>query len=188
MLGIRRHEMNPRWKGQLVPVNIGAERLGNVADQRSTAFGGQLSDCLGHRQSRKMTGDELRRQWELRRLNRWSHVHVPETRLDDEIVQCRGVMKRAGGSCHGGGLGADMSPQSIGKGDEIGCVTDGAPHREGQSAPGTGNSTQLPECLDTIGEELHTLLTEDYIENTTFEWWVCGVTRPPLDRGSALPA
>lgn len=29
---------------------------------------------------------------------------------------------------------------------------------------------QLPECLDTIGEELHTLLTEDYIEDTTFEW------------------
>lgn len=131
MLGVRRHDMNPRWKGQLVPVNIGAERLDNVAHQRSTAFGGQLSDCLGHRQSRKMAGDELHRQWELRRLNRWAHAHVPEASRGDEIVQCRGVMRRAGRSCHGGGFGSDMSPQSIGKGGEIWRVTDGAPHREG---------------------------------------------------------
>jgi hypothetical protein len=30
ILGVRRHDMNPRWKGQLVPVNIAAERLGKL--------------------------------------------------------------------------------------------------------------------------------------------------------------
>jgi hypothetical protein len=98
MLGVRRHDMNPSWKHQLVPVNIGAQRLANIADQRSTPFGGQLSDRLGYRQRCKVTGDELPWQWERRRLDRWAHAHVPEASRADEIVQCRGVMKRAGGA------------------------------------------------------------------------------------------
>jgi len=81
-------------------------------------------------------------------------------------MQLHGVMERAGTSCHGAGFGTYVSRQRIGEDREIGHVTDGAPHREGQPTAEAQNSTHLPQCLDTIGEELHDLLTKDHIEGT----------------------
>jgi hypothetical protein len=162
--------MNPCWNFQLVAVNIGAERLSYVLNKGSAPISGQPSDCLCHRKRRKVTGDEFRRQWQRRRLDHRTHAHVAKASRADKIAQLRGVVERARRSCHGGGLGTDVSRQGIGEGRNIGRVTDGAPHREGEPAAEAENSPHLPECLDTIGEELHALLTQDYIEGTAFEW------------------
>lgn len=84
-------------------------------------------------------------------------------------MQFPGVMERTGNSCHGAGLRAYVSTQRIGEGREVGRVLNGAPDGESQPAAGTENATHVPQCLDTIGEELHALLTLDHIEGSVHE-------------------
>jgi hypothetical protein len=116
-----------------------------------------------------MPGDELRRQWERRRLDRWAHVYVSEASRRYESVKLHGVMERRRGSCHGAGLGAQVSRQRISEGRVVRCIADGAPNREGQPTSDAKNTMHLPECVEAIGEELHTLLTEDHIEDIVLE-------------------
>ncbi len=84
-------------------------------------------------------------------------------------MQFSGVMERTGGSRHRASLRTYVSRQRIGEGRLVRCVADGTPHREGQTTFETEDSTHLPQCQEAIGEELHTLLTEDHIESTTLE-------------------
>src|SRR5262249_15719804 len=113
-----------------------------------------------------MTGDELRRQWERRRLDRWAHVYVSEAGRRYEPMKLHGVMECRRGSCHGTGVGAQVSRQRISESRVVRCVADGAPHREGQPTSDAKNTTHLPQCVEAIGEELHTLLTQAHVNST----------------------
>src|SRR5215813_7282379 len=108
-----------------------------------------------------MTGDELRGQWELRRLDRWAHGYISEAGGDYEAMQLHGVMERRRCSRHGAGLDAQVSRQRLGERRVIRCVADSAPHCEGQPTSDAKNTTHLLQRTDAIGEELHALLAED---------------------------
>src|SRR5262249_27657251 len=123
--------MNPCWEYQLPVVDIGAERFSHVLDKAIAAFGRQASDFLRHWQSGEMTGDELRRQRELCRLDCWTHMDVSKAGRGDEAIQLGGVMEPMRRSGHGACFGAQVSRQCPGEDRMIGGVVDCAPHREG---------------------------------------------------------
>ena len=161
--------MNACRYRQVVTLFIGAERFGYVFDKGSTPVGKQSSNRLCHRERSEVAGDELLWQWELCRLDRRTHAHVPKAGRRHETVQLDGVMKCMRRSHHGAGLGTYVSRQCIGEGRPVGRVPDGAPHREGQPTSETEYATHLPQSLETIREELHALLTEDHVEDTLLE-------------------
>lgn len=169
-LGIRRHYMNACRYPQVLTVYIGTERFGHVLDKRSTLVGSQSSDRLCDRERSEVAGDELLWQWERSRLDRRTHTHVPKAGRRYEIVQLDGVVKRMRRSRHGAGLRTHVSRHRRREGCLVGCVADCAPHREGQPTAETKNSTHLPQCPDTIGEELQALLTQDNVEASILEW------------------
>src|SRR5262245_19534811 len=162
--------MNSCRYRQLLAIYIGTERFGHVSDEGSTAVARQLRDRLGHGKRGEVTGHKLLRQRELRRRDCRAHPHVPKASRGHEGVQLGGIMERRGRSGHGAGLGTYVSRQRIGEGGLVRCVVDGAPHGEGQAAAEAENSTHLPQRLNTIREELQTLLTQDSIESTILEW------------------
>ena len=84
-------------------------------------------------------------------------------------MEFSGVMERTGRSRHRPGLRTYVSRLCIGESRLVGCVADGTPHREGQPTSETEHATHLPQCQETIGEELHALLTENHIEDTVLE-------------------
>src|SRR5262249_47120698 len=90
-------------------------------------------------------------------------------------------MERMRRSSHGAGLGTYVSRQRSGKSRRVGCIADGAPHREGQSTTGAKNSTHLTQGPGTIREELEPLLTENHIEDAVLECQGRGVADSPLD-------
>src|SRR5262245_55539992 len=179
--------MNPRWEYQLPAVDMGAERFSHVLDKGIAPFGRQASDFLCHGQSGEMTGDELRRQRELCRLDCWTHMDVSKAGRGDEAMQLGGVMERMGRSGHGACFGAQVSRQRLGEDRMIGCVVHSAPHREGEPTSETENTTHLAQRLDAIGEELHPLLTEDHFEDTVLEWQGRGISGSPLDSDRCMP-
>src|SRR5687767_6902756 len=75
-LGIRRYDVNTGGEYQLFAVDERAERFRHLFDKSIAPLGRKPRDFLGHWKRGEMAGDELRRQWELRGLDRRTHVHI----------------------------------------------------------------------------------------------------------------
>src|SRR5687768_15437934 len=106
-----------------------------------------------------MTKDELRRRRKTGLFYRWPYSHIAKAGRGHKVVQLSGVVERTRSMYHGARLSTEVFPERIRNGAEIGRVRNCAPNRKGQPAARTQNSTHLPERPDTIGEELHALLT-----------------------------
>jgi len=85
-LGIRRYDVNTGRKYQVFAVDEGAERFSHLFNKSGAPLGRWPRDFLGHWKCGEMAGDELRRQWELRGLDRWTHVHVSKAGRGYEAV------------------------------------------------------------------------------------------------------